>query len=84
MAEGTRDVNSIPERLRREKEFKGKDRVLAIHTMGNGVGGDMDNPCGSPALNDLMRPRQTGRISSIHVVPRPSAHTRKYFSANLR
>ena len=32
MAESTKDADSIAERLRREPEFKGKDRVLLIHT----------------------------------------------------
>jgi len=32
MAESTKDADSIAERLRREPEFKGKDRVLVIHT----------------------------------------------------
>jgi len=36
MAEDTKDADSIAERLRREKEFKDKDRVLVIHTKGNG------------------------------------------------
>jgi len=36
MAENTKDADSIAERLRREKEFKDKDRVLVIHTKGNG------------------------------------------------
>jgi type III restriction enzyme len=32
MAESTKDAGSIAERLQREPEFKGKDRVLVIHT----------------------------------------------------
>lgn len=32
MAESTKDADSIAERLSREPEFKGKDRVLVIHT----------------------------------------------------
>jgi type III restriction enzyme len=36
MAEDIKDADSIAERLRREKEFKDKDRVLVIHTKGNG------------------------------------------------
>lgn len=36
MAEDTKDADSIAERLRREKEFKGEERVLVIHTKGNG------------------------------------------------
>lgn len=32
MAESTKDADSIAERLRREPEFKGKDKVLVIHT----------------------------------------------------
>jgi len=36
MAEDTKDADSIAERLRREPEFKGKDRVLLIHTKKNG------------------------------------------------
>jgi type III restriction enzyme len=32
MAESTKDADSIAERLKREPEFKGKDRVLIIHT----------------------------------------------------
>lgn len=32
MAESTKDADSIAERLRREPEFKDKDRVLVIHT----------------------------------------------------
>ena len=84
MAEGTKDADSIPERPRREKEFKDKDRVLVIHTKGYGVGGDMDNPCGIPALNDLMGPRKTGWRSSIHTVLQASAHPRDPFFANHR
>lgn len=36
MAEDTKDADSITERLRREPEFKDKDRVLLIHTKKNG------------------------------------------------
>lgn len=36
MAEETKDADSIAERLRREKEFKDEDRVLVIHTKGDG------------------------------------------------
>lgn len=36
MAEDIKDADSIAERLRQEKEFKDKDRVLVIHTKGNG------------------------------------------------
>lgn len=36
MAEDTKDADSIAERLRREREFKDKDRILVIHTKGNG------------------------------------------------
>ncbi len=36
MAEDIKDADSIADRLRREKEFKDKDRVLVIHTKGNG------------------------------------------------
>ncbi|OGW33249.1 MAG: hypothetical protein A2X58_10935 [Nitrospirae bacterium GWC2_56_14] len=36
MAEDTKDADSIAERLRREPEFKDKDRVLLIHTKKNG------------------------------------------------
>lgn len=36
MAEDTKDADSIAERLRREPEFKGNDRVLLIHTKKNG------------------------------------------------
>lgn len=36
MAENTKDADSIAERLRREPEFKVKDRVLLIHTKKNG------------------------------------------------
>ena len=43
MPERTKDADSISEHLRREKEFKDKDRVLVIHTKGNGVGDDMDD-----------------------------------------
>ncbi len=36
MAEDTKDADSIAERLRVEKEFRGEGRVLVIHTKGNG------------------------------------------------
>lgn len=36
MAEDIKDADSIAERLRREREFKDKDRVLVIHTRANG------------------------------------------------
>jgi type III restriction enzyme len=36
MAEDTKDADSIADRLRREKELEDKDRVLVIHTKGNG------------------------------------------------
>ncbi len=36
MAEDIKDADSIADRLRREKEFKDKDRILVIHTKGNG------------------------------------------------
>jgi hypothetical protein len=51
MAESTKDADSIAERLRREPEFKGKDRVLVIHTdkAGEITKKDLDSrPSGGP------------------------------------
>jgi type III restriction enzyme len=51
MAESTKDADSIAERLRREPEFKGKDRVLVIHT----------DKAGEITKKDLEAARQAAR-----------------------
>ncbi len=51
MAESTKDADSIAERLRREPEFKGKDRVLVIHT----------DKAGEITKKDLDAARQAAR-----------------------
>jgi type III restriction enzyme len=51
MAESTKDADSIAERLRREPEFKGKDRVLVIHT----------DKAGEITKKDLDTARQAAR-----------------------
>jgi type III restriction enzyme len=50
-AESTEDADSIAERLRREPEFKGKDRVLVIHT----------HKAGEITKKDLDAARQAAR-----------------------
>jgi type III restriction enzyme len=51
MAESTKDADSIAERLQREPEFKGKDRVLVIHT----------DKAGEITKKDLEAARQAAR-----------------------
>lgn len=53
MAEDTKDADSIAERLRREKEFKDKDRVLVIHTKGNGEITQKDLEAARAAARDV-------------------------------
>lgn len=53
MAEDTKDADSIAERLRRENEFKDKDRVLVIHTKGNGEITQKDLEAARAAARDV-------------------------------
>jgi type III restriction enzyme len=63
MAEDTRDADSIAERLRREREFRDKDRVLVIHTKANGEITQKDLEAARRAARDVDSGRS--RIRAI-------------------
>lgn len=63
MAEDTKDADSIAERLRREPEFKDKDRVLLIHTKKNGEITEKDLAAAREASRNVDK--GTSRIRAI-------------------